>query len=61
MARMHTRKKGQAGSTKPIRTEPPKWSNTNKDEIENTIQQLGIGGNILQQDRYDLKRPLWCP
>ena len=61
MARMHTRKKGQAGSTKPIRTEPPKWSNTNKDEIENTIQQLAIERNILKQDRYDLKRPLWSP
>lgn len=44
MARMHTRRKGQAGSKKPIRTEPPKWSNTNKEEIENTIQQLASGG-----------------
>ncbi|PWB54740.1 MAG: 30S ribosomal protein S15 [Candidatus Methanoperedenaceae archaeon] len=58
MARMHTRRKGQAGSTKPIRTEPPKWSNTNKDEIENTIQQLGIAGNsssrigMILRDRY---------
>ena len=58
MARMHTRRKGQAGSTKPIRTEPPKWSNTNKDEIENTIQQLGFGGNasskigMILRDRY---------
>lgn len=40
MARMHTRRKGQAGSKKPFRTEPPKWSNTNKEEIEDTIQQL---------------------
>ena len=58
MARMHTRRKGQAGSTKPIRMEPPKWSNTNKDEIENTIQQLGIAGNssskigMILRDRY---------
>jgi small subunit ribosomal protein S15 len=58
MARMHTRKKGQAGSTKPIRTEPPKWSNTNKDEIENTIQQLGSNGTssskigMILRDRY---------
>lgn len=58
MARMHTRRKGQAGSTKPIRTEPPKWSNTNKDEIENTIQQLASGGKhssdigMILRDRY---------
>jgi len=58
MARMHTRKKGQAGSTKPIRTEPPKWSNTNKDEIESTIQQLATSGTsssmicIILIDRY---------
>ena len=58
MARMHTRKKGQAGSTKPIRTEPPKWSNTNKDEIESTIQQLATSGTssskigMILRDRY---------
>ena len=58
MARMHTRRKGQAGSTKPIRTEPPKWSNTNRDEIENTIQQLGSNGissskiGMILRDRY---------
>ncbi len=58
MARMHTRRKGQAGSKKPIRTEPPKWSNTNKDEIENTIQQLGMTGTssskigMIMRDRY---------
>ncbi|MCX9084192.1 MAG: 30S ribosomal protein S15 [Candidatus Methanoperedens sp.] len=58
MARMHTRRKGQAGSTKPIRTEPPKWSNTNKEEIENTIAQLASGGKgpseigMILRDRY---------
>ena len=55
---MHTRRKGQAGSKKPIRTEPPKWSNTNKEEIENTIQQLASGGKgpseigMILRDRY---------
>ena len=58
MAKMHTRRKGQAGSTKPIRTEPPKWSNTNKDEIESTIQQLATSGTssskigMILRDRY---------
>lgn len=58
MARMHTRRKGQAGSKKPIRTEPPKWSNTNKEEIENTIQQIASQGKsssetgMILRDRY---------
>ncbi|MFZ2411682.1 MAG: 30S ribosomal protein S15 [Candidatus Methanoperedens sp.] len=58
MARMHTRRKGQAGSKKPLRTEPPKWSNTNKEEIENTIQQLATQGKsssevgMILRDRY---------
>lgn len=58
MARMHTRRKGQAGSKKPLRTEPPKWSNTNKEEIENTIQQLASQGKsssetgMILRDRF---------
>lgn len=58
MARMHTRRKGQAGSTKPIRTEPPSWSNMNRDEIENTIQQLAASGTstskigMILRDRH---------
>ena len=55
---MHTRRKGQAGSKKPLRAEPPKWSNTNKEEIENTIQQLASQGKsssevgMILRDRY---------
>lgn len=58
MARMHTRRKGQSGSKKPIRTEPPAWSNTNMDEIENTILQLANQGKtsseigMILRDRY---------
>ncbi len=58
MAKMHTRKKGRAGSKKPMRSEPPKWSNVNKDEIENTIQALASSGKhsseigMLLRDRY---------
>jgi len=40
LARMHTRRKGQSGSKKPYRAEPPGWSNTNKEEIETLILQL---------------------
>ncbi len=58
MARMHTRRKGQAGSKKPNRAEPAKWSNTNKDEIEKTILQLASQGRssseigMALRDRY---------
>lgn len=55
---MHTRRKGQSGSKRPIRAEPPKWSNTNGEEIENTIQQLASGGEnssrigMILRDRH---------
>ena len=58
MARMHTRKKGQSGSKKPYRTEPPAWSNTNKEEIEKTLIQLANQGKstseigMVLRDRY---------
>jgi small subunit ribosomal protein S15 len=58
LARMHTRRKGQSGSKKPLRSEPPKWSNTNKEEIENIIQQLASQGKsssemgMILRDRY---------
>lgn len=58
MAKLHTRRKGKSGSKRPIRSEPPEWSNTNKDEIENTIQQLAGQGKssseigMILRDRY---------
>lgn len=58
MARMHTRRKGQSGSKRPSRAEPPKWSNANKEEIENAVQQLASQGKsgsevgMILRDRY---------
>lgn len=58
MARMHTRSKGQSGSKKPYRAQPPAWSNTNKEEIEKTILQLAAQGKstseigMVMRDRY---------
>ncbi|MCZ7356886.1 MAG: 30S ribosomal protein S15 [Candidatus Methanoperedens sp.] len=49
MARMHTRKKGQSGSKKPYRAEPPAWSNSNKEEIEKAIIQLANQGKTSSQ------------
>lgn len=61
MARMHTRRKGQAGSKKPVRTEPPKWSNTNKEEIENTIQQLASQGKSSSEIGMTLRDRFGVP
>ncbi len=58
MAKMHTRRKGKAGSKRPVRTEPPKWSNSNKEDIENTVAQLASQGKsgseigMILRDRY---------
>jgi len=45
MAKMHTRKKGKAGSTRPMRTEPPAWSPMNADEITKVILDMWKQGN----------------
>jgi len=61
LARMHTRRKGQAGSKKPLRTEPPKWSNTSKEEIENTIQQLASQGKSSSEAGMTLRDRFGVP
>jgi len=61
LARMHTRRKGQAGSKKPLRTEPPKWSNTSKEEIENTIQQLASQGKSSSEMGMTLRDRFGVP
>ncbi|VUT24716.1 MAG: 30S ribosomal protein S15 [Candidatus Methanolliviera sp. GoM_asphalt] len=40
MARMHTRRKGKAGSTRPYRTEPPEWSIKDPEELGKIILDL---------------------
>jgi small subunit ribosomal protein S15 len=58
MAKMHTRKKGKAGSTRPLRTEPPAWSPMNADEITKVILDLWKQGNstseigMILRDQY---------
>ena len=41
MARMHARKRGKSGSSKPYRTEKPEWVDHDKKEIEEQIVKLG--------------------
>ena len=58
MAKMHTRKKGKSGSTKPVRTEAPAWSTMSADEITNVILDMWKQGNSTSEigmtlrDRY---------
>ncbi|MBN1280234.1 MAG: 30S ribosomal protein S15 [Candidatus Thermoplasmatota archaeon] len=40
MARMHSRRKGQSGSTHPLREKHPEWSSLNPREIEGRILEL---------------------
>ncbi len=50
MAKMHTRKKGQSGSTRPLRTEAPAWSTMNEDDITKVIIDMwkqGVSTSVI--------------
>lgn len=49
MARMHSRKKGKAGSTKPYLTEAPKWVEMEASDVENLIVTLYKQGQTMAQ------------
>ncbi len=49
MARMHSRKKGKAGSKKPIKKTLPTWVRYNKKEIELLILKLAKEGKTQSQ------------
>ena len=44
MARMHSRKKGKAASTRPARLEKPVWVELAPDEVENEVVKLARKG-----------------
>lgn len=58
MARMYARKKGKAGSTKPLQPKKPFWLNKKPKEIELIIAKLAKEGNtaskigIILRDSY---------
>ncbi len=58
MAKMHTRKKGQSGSTRPIRTETPAWSTVTEEEITKVTLDLWKQGvstseiGMIFRDKY---------
>ncbi len=45
MSRMHSKGKGSSGSSKPHSKDPPEWSNSDKEEIEELIVQLSDEGH----------------
>lgn len=44
MARMHSRKKGKSGSTRPARLEKPIWVELSPEEVENEVVKLARKG-----------------
>ncbi|MHA2169781.1 MAG: 30S ribosomal protein S15 [Candidatus Kariarchaeaceae archaeon] len=60
MARLHSRAKGKAGSTKPYLTEPPQWVPMAAKDVEKLIVQLYKQGNsqahigVILRDQYGI-------
>ncbi|WP_457556390.1 30S ribosomal protein S15 [Candidatus Pyrohabitans sp.] len=60
MARMHTRRRGKSGSTRPYRTSPPDWIELNQEEVEDIIVKLAKRGEppskigIILRDQYGI-------
>ena len=49
MARMHTRRRGQSGSDKPVADEPPEWSDVDAEDIESRVVDLAEQGDEPSQ------------
>src|SRR3989338_8335164 len=49
MARMHSRRKGKSGSTKPLRKTQPSWVRYKSKEVELLITKLAKDGNTSSQ------------
>jgi len=58
MARLHSRKKGKSGSTRPPRLEKPVWIERSAEEVENLVVKLARKGNsksligVILRDSY---------
>jgi len=50
MARMHARRKGKSGSTRPVgREKPPEWSSLNPREVESRVIELAKSGKSTSE------------
>ncbi|MFX1410395.1 MAG: 30S ribosomal protein S15 [Promethearchaeota archaeon] len=60
MARMHSRKKGRSGSTRPARLEKPVWVEYSAEEVENLVVKLARRGlsismiGVILRDSYGI-------
>ena len=60
MARLHSRKKGKSGSTRPPRLERPVWVERSAEEVENLVVKLARKGfsksmiGIILRDSYGI-------
>ena len=60
MARLHSRKKGKSGSTRPPRLEKPVWVERSAEEVENLVTKLARKGlsksliGIILRDSYGI-------
>jgi small subunit ribosomal protein S15 len=60
MARMHSRKKGKSGSTKPVKEKAPVWIRHETQEVEQLIVKLAKKGEsqsrigIILRDKYGI-------
>jgi len=60
MARLHSRKKGKSGSTRPPRLERPAWVERSAEEVENLVVKLARKGfsksmiGIILRDSYGI-------
>ena len=58
MAKMHTRRKGSSGPTRPLRTEAPTWSTMTSDEVTEVVKDLWKQGistseiGMILRDKY---------
>ena len=49
MSRMYSGKRGQSGSSKPLTSDLPKWSNTDAKSVEKLILDLAADGNTAAE------------
>ena len=60
MARMHSRKKGKSGSTRPARREKPVWVELSSEQVENEVVKLARKGfsqsliGVMLRDSYGI-------
>ena len=61
MARMHSRKKGKSGSTKPLQKKKPTWLRYSAKEIESLVVKLAKSGKTTSEIGLELRDSYGVP